>query len=267
MRQSSAKIKQLLKVQENMSKIALVTGASRGLGKANALRLSKEGKYDIVHFGQNQDAANEVVAEISQLGRKAFAVQADVSQVSSIDSMFEKIDTELVNLGQEPKLDILINNAGTAIGKPIQEWKEEEFDYQFNLNVKGLFFVTQQAIPRLRDQGRIINIGTGLTRFSYPVYAVYAASKGAVDVLTHYLALELGTRGITVNTLAPGAIDTDLNAGWLRSEQGQQQTISTSAIKRIGMPEDIADAVAILVSEDSRWITGQRIEASGGAHL
>ncbi len=250
-----------------MSKIALVSGASRGLGKAIALRLAKDGIDIIVHYGQNQEAADQVVSEIKQFGRMAFPVQADVSKVASIYDMFDRIDTELTQAGQEPKFDILINNAGTAIGKPIQEWQEAEFDYQFNVNVKGLFFITQQAIPRLRDRGRIINIGTGLTRFSYPAYAVYAASKGAVDVLTHYLALELGQREITVNTLAPGAIDTDLTAAWLGSEEGQQQTIATSAIKRIGIPEDIADAVSILVSEDSRWITGQRIEASGGAHL
>jgi NAD(P)-dependent dehydrogenase (short-subunit alcohol dehydrogenase family) len=250
-----------------MNKIALVTGASRGLGKAIALRLAKDGVDVIVHYGQNQDAANEVIAEIKQLGREAFGVQADISKVSSIQSMFEKIDTELTKLTGESKFDILVNNAGTAIAKAIPDWTEEEFDYQFDLNIKGVFFTTQQAIPRLRDYGRIVNIGTGLTRFSYPSYAVYAASKGAIDVLTHYLANELGIRGITVNTLAPGVIDTDLTAGWLRTEEGKQQTMAISAIKRIGMPEDIADAVSFLASEDSRWVTGQRIETSGGAHL
>jgi 3-oxoacyl-[acyl-carrier protein] reductase len=165
------------------------------------------------------------------------------------------------------RFDVLVNNAGTAIAKSIEEWTEEEFDYQFNLNVKGMFFVTQMAMPRINDNGRVINLGTGLTRFSYPVYAVYAASKGAVDVLTQHLAVVLGERGITVNTIAPGAIDTDLNAGWLRSEEGRSQTMAISAIKRIGMPDDIADVVSFLASDDSRWVTGQWIEASGGAHL
>ncbi len=139
-------------------------------------------------------------------------------------------------------------------------------DYQYGLNVKGLFFVTQAAIPRLRDNGRIINLGTGLTRFSYPDYAVYASTKGAVNVLTQNLAALLGARGITVNTLAPGAIDTDLNE-WLHTEEGRAMASSVAAIKRVGMPEDIADLASFLASEDSRWVTGQRIEASGGAHL
>ncbi|MCC5639164.1 SDR family oxidoreductase [Nostoc sp. CHAB 5844] len=252
-----------------MSKVALVTGASRGLGRAIALRLAKDGLSIIVHYGQNQAAADEVVAEITSLGSKAIAIQADVSQVSSINAMFEKLDAELVSLTGESKFDVLVNNAGTAIAKPFGDWTEEDFDRQFDLNVKGLFFITQSAIPRLRENGRIINLGTGLTRFSlsYPIYGVYAASKGAVNVLTQYLAAALGERGITVNTIAPGAIDTDLNAGWLRSEEGQQQTMAISAIKRIGMPDDIADVVSFLASEDSRWVTGQRIEASGGAHL
>lgn len=250
-----------------MNKVALVTGASRGLGRAIALRLAKDGMTVIVHYGQSSAAANEVVSEITSLGGKAIAIQADVSQVASINAMFEKIDAELASLTGESKFDVLVNNAGTAISKPVGDWTEEEFDQQFDLNIKGLFFITQAAIARLRDHGRIINIGTGLTRFSYPLFTVYAASKGAVDVLSQHLAVLLGERGITVNTLAPGAIDTDLNAGWLRSEQGQQQTIANSAIKRIGMPEDIADAVSFLASEDSRWVTGQRIEASGGAHL
>ncbi len=248
-------------------KVALVTGASRGLGKAIALRLAKDGMAIAVHYGKNQAAAEEVVAAISSIGGEAFGVQAEMSEVASIKAMYETLDAELTKRTGEAKFDVLINNAGTAIGKPMEEWTEEEFDYQFNLNVKGLFFVTQMALSRINDNGRIINLGTGLTRFSYPLYAVYAASKGAIDVLTQHLATSLGARGITANTLAPGAIDTDLNAGWLRSEEGKAQTLATSAIKRIGMPDDIADVASFLASNDSRWVTGQRIEASGGAHL
>jgi 3-oxoacyl-[acyl-carrier protein] reductase len=253
--------------EKTMNKVALVTGASRGLGRAIALRLAKDGMTVIVHYGQNQAAADQVVAEVTALGRKAIAVQADVAQVSSIHTMFEQLDTELMRLTGDAKFDVLVNNAGTAIAKPIGDWTEAEFDGQFDLNFKGLFFMTQAAMPRLRDNGRIVNLGTGLTRFSDPNYAVYAASKGAVNVLTQNLALLLGERGITVNTVAPGAIDTDLNASWLRSEEGRQQTVAIAALKRVGMPDDIADVVAFLASEDSRWVTGQRIEASGGAHL
>lgn len=248
-------------------KVALVTGASRGLGQAIALRLAKDGMIIAVHYGKNREAAEEVVAKITSLGTEAFAVQGEISEVASIKAMYEQLDGELTQRTGTAKFDVLVNNAGTAIAKPIEEWTEEEFDYQFNLNVKGLFFLTQMALSRLNDNGRIINMGTGLTRFSYPIYAVYAASKGAVDVLTQNLAVQLGTRGITVNTLAPGAIDTDLNAGWLRSDEGRSQTMAVSAIKRIGMPDDIADVASFLASDDSRWVTGQRIEASGGAHL
>ncbi len=217
-------------------KVALVTGASRGLGQAIALRLAKDGMMIAVHYGKNQAAAEEVVAKIGSLGGEAFAIQADVSEVTSIKAMYEQLDAQLTQRTGTARFDVLVNNAGTAIAKPIEEWTQEEFDYQFNLNVKGVFFMTQMAMPRMNDNGRIINLGTGLTRFSYPVYAVYAASKGAVDVLTQYLAVVLGERGITVNTIAPGAIDTDLNAGWLRSEEGRSQTMATSAIKRIECP-------------------------------
>lgn len=248
-------------------KVALVTGASRGLGQAIALRLAQDGMMIAVHYGKNQAAAEEVVAKIESLGGEAFAVQAEVSQLTSIKAMYEQLDAQLTQRTGTARFDVLVNNAGTAIAKPIEEWTEEEFDYQFDLNVKGTFFMTQMAIPRMNDNGSVINLGTGLTRFSYPVYAVYAASKGAVNVLTQYLAVVLGERGITVNTIAPGAIDTDLNAGWLRSEEGRSQIMAISAIKRIGMPDDIADVASFLASDQSRWVTGQRIEASGGAHL
>lgn len=248
-------------------RVALVTGSSRGLGRAIALRLAKDGMMVAVHYNRNQAAAEEVVAKIASFGGEAFTVQAEVSEVASIKAMYTTLDTELIERIGTAKFDVLVNNAGTAIAKPIEHWTEAEFDYQFNLNVKGLFFITQMALSRINNNGHILNLGTGLTRFSYPVYAVYAASKGSVEVLTQHLAAELGIRGITVNTLAPGAIDTDLTADWLGSQEGRSQTIAISAIKRIGIPNDIADVASFLASDDSRWVTGQRIEVSGGAHL
>ena len=246
-------------------KVALITGSSRGLGRAMALRLAKDGFACIIHYSSNSVEAAKVANEITAGGGKAFVVQSDQSKVASIEKMFETIDRDIQAQFNESGIDVLINNAGTAVVK--ETWTEADFDFQFALNVKGVFFTTQLAIPRMRRGGRIINIGTGLTRFTFPPYLVYAASKGAVDVMTRYYAALLGEKEITVNTLAPGAIDTDLNAHWLRSEEGRNQTIAASAIKRVGVAEDIADAAAFLASPDSRWVTDQRIEASGGARL
>lgn len=250
-----------------MSRVALITGASRGLGRAMALRLAKDGLTIAVHYGQHKAAADEVVGRITASGGQAFALQADVGSVASIRALYTQLDTELKKRTGEARFDVLVNNAGIVVNKPTEAFTEADFDRQFDVNVKGVFFVTQMAIPRLRDNGRIINLGTGLTRFTFPTFGLYAASKGAVTVFTDYLAAELGARGITVNTLAPGAIDTDLNAEWLRTEAGREQASAMAALKRVGMPDDIADAASFLASPDSRWVTAQRIEASGGAHL
>lgn len=246
------------------NKIALITGASRGIGHAIALRFAKDGAQVIVNYASNQDAANEVVAEITNNGGTAFAVQADISSLTGVQTLFDAIDTKLKETTGDTKFDILVNNAGIAPFVTTADTSEELFDQIFDLNVKSLFFVTKQAIQRLRDGGRIINMGTGLTRVASPQQPAYSASKGAVTVLTQVWAAELGPRGITVNTLAPGAIDTDMNASWLREDEAREQVTEQAALRRVGYAEDIADAAAFLASDDSRWLTGQRLEASGG---
>lgn len=247
-------------------KVALVTGASRGLGRAIAERLGREGAVVAVHYGKNREAADTVVGNIKAAGGDAFAVQAEIGSVKSIDELFATLDKELTVRTGADHLDILVNNAGIAPNLPMEQTDEETFDRIFDVNVKGLFFVTKQAIGRLRDGGRIINISSGLSRavggMNIPAYS---ATKGAVDVLTRQWAVAYGGRGITVNSLAPGAIDTDMNADWLRDNPEARAGIEAmQALKRIGAPEDIGDAAAFLAGPDSRWVTGQYIEASGG---
>lgn len=247
-------------------KIALVTGASRGLGRAIAERLGREGAMVAVHYGKNREAADTVVGSIKAAGGDAFAVQAEIGSVKSIDDLFATLDKELTARTGATHLDILVNNAGIAPNLPMEQTDEETFDRIFDVNVKGLFFVTKQAIGRLRDGGRIINISSGLSRavggMNIPAYS---ATKGAVDVLTRQRAVAYGGRGITVNSLAPGVIDTDMNADWLRDNPEAKEAIEAAqALKRIGKAEDIGDAVAFLAGPDSRWVTGQYIEASGG---
>ncbi len=248
-------------------KIALVTGASRGIGRSVALRLAKNGASVVVHYGTNRDAADEVVAVIGQSGGTAFALQADVGSVAGIIGFYEALDRELVRRFGEARFDILVNNAGIAPRGRIEETTEEMFDRVFAVNVKGPFFMTQQALPRLRDGGRIINLCSIVVRIAVPEVAAYSPTKGAVEVLTRLLAAQLGPRGITVNAVAPGATDTDMNANWLRNPEGRQSVISSTTLGRVGEPADIAAVVAFLASGDSGWVTGQCIEASGGAHL
>lgn len=247
-------------------KVALVTGASRGLGRAIAERLGREGAMVAVHYGKNREAADEVVGTIKAAGGDAFAVQAEIGSVKSIGEMFAALDKELTARTGAARFDILVNNAGIAPNLPMEETDEETFDRLFDVNVKGLFFVTKQAIGRLRDGGRIINISSGLSRAVGGMdIPAYSATKGAVDVLTRQWAVAYGGRGITVNALAPGAIDTDMNAEWLRGNPEAKGAIEAAqALKRIGKAEDIGDAVAFLAGPDSRWVTGQYIEASGG---
>jgi NAD(P)-dependent dehydrogenase (short-subunit alcohol dehydrogenase family) len=194
-------------------------------------------------------------------------VQGDVSTIEGIKAFFGSVDDALKAAGLPAGIDVLVANAGVLIPKPFADTTESDFDTLFDTNVKGVFFLVQTALPRLRENGRVVTLSSGLSRYANPMYTAYSATKGAIDVLTRIFAMELGARGITVNAVAPGATDTDMTAGWIRSEAGRSMLLSRQAIKRIGAAPDIADIISFLAGPDSRWVTGQRIEASGGSSL
>jgi NAD(P)-dependent dehydrogenase (short-subunit alcohol dehydrogenase family) len=244
-----------------------VTGASRGLGAAAAKRLASDGFLVVVNFNKSMKEGEEVVRSIRDLGGNAELVQGDISTVKGVDSFLAGVDAVLEAGGLEPRFDVLVANAGILISKPLAETTEADFDALFNANVKGVFFLVQRSLRRIRDNGRIITLSSGLSRYANPMFAAYSATKGAVDVMTRVFAQDLGGRGITVNAVAPGAIDTDMNASWIRSKEGREQQISRQAVKRIATAADIADVVSFLAGGDSRWVTGQRLEASGGSKL
>ncbi|MGV0996689.1 SDR family NAD(P)-dependent oxidoreductase [Empedobacter falsenii] len=250
------------------NKIALVTGGSRGLGKNMALSLAKKGVDVVLTYNSNKEEADKVVAEIQNLGQNAAAFQLDAGNVKSFDAFLKEVTHHLTEKKGKPNFDYLVNNAGTALYAPFAETTEEQFDNAVNIHYKGVFFLTQKALPFLNDGGRIVNISTGLARFSNPGSSAYAAMKGAVEVLTRYLAKELGTRGITANTVAPGAIATDFGGGRVRdNKEINDHVAQVTALGRVGLPDDIGGVVAFLCSDDARWVTGQRIEVSGGMNL
>jgi NAD(P)-dependent dehydrogenase (short-subunit alcohol dehydrogenase family) len=243
-------------------KIALVTGASRGIGRAIAERLAADGAVVGVHYGRNPQAADEVVAAIKAKGGDAFAVGAELTESGAAAKLFAQVDAELAKRGKKT-FDILVNNAGVAPFVAFADTTEEQFDYVFNVNVKSLFFITQAAVSRLNDGGRIISTTSVVSRLPFPGVEVYSMSKPPVDNLTKALAKNLGERNITVNAVAPGVIETDMT-GFVKSDEGTQQTLSMQALKHIGQAPEIADVVAFLAGPDARWITGQTIEVSGG---
>lgn len=252
----------------NNTKIALVTGASRGLGKNTALALVKKGVDVIVTYLSSEAEANSVVSAIAQTGSKAAALQLDISNTKTLDGFAAQVKQLLQDKWQTEQLDFLVNNAGIGINKPFAETTEEEFDQLMNIQVKGVFFLTQKLLPLIKDGGRIVNLSSGLARFVLPGYAAYASMKGAIEVLTRYLAKELGSRQITVNTIAPGAIETDFGGGAVRDNPEINSFIaSQTALGRVGMPDDIGGAIASLLSEENRWVNAQRIEVSGGQFL
>ncbi len=248
-------------------KVAVVTGASRGIGRAIALRLARDGALVCVNYHNNAEAAGSVVGEIESAGGEAFALQADVASVEQLGRFFEALDAELTARRGDRRFDILVNNAGIGALLAVSSATEEAFDRVFAVNVKGPFFATQHALPRLRDGGRIINVSSNLSRNPMPMALAYCMTKAAVDNFTVGLAAELGPRGITVNTLAPGLTATDLNAAYREDPRIVQAYSAMTALGRIGEVEDVAAAAAFLASDDSAWVTGQYLEASGGLGL
>ena len=246
-------------------KIALVTGGSRGLGKNMAINLAKNGNDVVLTYHSNKDEADKVVAEIKDLGQNAVAFQLDAGNINSFDQFIQEVTSYLQEKNGNSNFEFLINNAGTALYSAFAETTEEQFDQAVNIHYKGVFFLTQKALPYLNDGGRIVNISSGLSRFSFPGSAAYASMKGAIEVLTRYLAKELGTRGITANVVAPGAIATDFGGGRVRDDESVNSHIAdATALGRAGVPDDIGGVVAFLCSEQARWVNAQRIEASGG---
>jgi NAD(P)-dependent dehydrogenase (short-subunit alcohol dehydrogenase family) len=247
------------------AKIGLITGASRGLGKNTALAMARQGIDVVLTYQSNQALAQEVVSEIESLGQKAVALQLDVAKVNTFAAFSADLQQALQTKWQAEKFDFLINNAGTGLTAPFAETTEQIFDDMVNIHLKSTFFVTQKLLPLINDGGRIINISSGLARFTLPGYSAYAAMKGGIEVLTRYMAKELGARQIAVNTVAPGAIETDFGQGLVRDNKDVNAFIaSQTALGRVGVPDDIGPMITSLLSEDNRWVNAQRIEASGG---
>ncbi|MDB5191270.1 MAG: Short-chain dehydrogenase/reductase [Segetibacter sp.] len=250
------------------NKIALVTGGSRGLGKNMALRLAEKGNDVIITYQSQKQAADEVVNEIESMGRTAAALQFDAADFKSLDTFISTVKETLQSKWQNDKLDFLVNNAGIGATIPFTQVTEEDFDKFLNIHFKSVYFLTQRLLPSVNDGGRIINISTGTTRFCVPGYSVYASMKGAIETFTKYLAKEVGARGITANVVAPGPIETDFNNAAIRNSPERKAMMGAqTALGRVGQAEDIGGIIAFLCSDDAGWISGQRIEASGGISL
>lgn len=253
---------------ETRTKIALVTGGSRGLGKNSALKIAQKGLDVIITYKSNKEEADKVVAEIQALGRKAIAYPLDTKNLSSFDDIVKTVGDHLEENTGSRNIDFLINNAGTALYAPIPEVTEEQLDDVVDIHFKGVFFLTQKFLPFINEGGGIINISSGLARFALPGSSVYGSIKAAVDMLTKYQAKELGARKIKSNVVAPGAIETDFGGGRTRDDEHVNAMVAgATALGRAGLPDDIGGVVAFLCTEDAGWINGQRIEASGGMFL
>jgi len=259
---------QAIRKMKLMNEIAIITGSSRGLGKSMALRLADQGVDVVVTYQSKEKEAREVVAEIQKKGRKAAALQLDVGDARSFGAFAERVKAELERTWKRGTFDFLVNNAGTGHHALFAQTTEDAFDHLVNVHLKATFFLTQKLLPLLANGGRIVNISSGLARFTFPGAAAYAAMKGGVEVLTRYMAKELGARGISVNTLAPGAIEMDFNGGLVCDNKDLNAMVAAqTALGRVGLPDDVGGAVAMLLAPGSAWITGQRIEVSGGMLL
>ncbi len=249
-------------------KINIITGGSRGLGRSMALHLADKGQDSIITYHANKSAADDVVKAILAKGRKAVALQLDVSKSATFSVFAAEVKKVLSAHWQRETFDHLVNNAGTGASQTVEQTSEDVFDEMLNEHVKGPYFLTQKLLPMMADGGRIINVSSGLARFSFPSRAPYAIMKGAIEVFTRYLAKELGARGITANTIAPGAIATDFGGGNTRDNPQMRTMLSgQTALGRVGEADDIGALTAAMLSDDFRWVNGQRIEASGGFML
>jgi NAD(P)-dependent dehydrogenase (short-subunit alcohol dehydrogenase family) len=247
------------------NKIVLITGGSRGLGKNMALAAARKGLDIVITYRSNKEEADKVVKQIQEAGQKAAALQLDTGVLKSFDAFAGELRGTLKNIFSAEKFDFLVNNAGIGLNAPFAETAEEQFDLLLSIHFKGVYFLTQKLLSIINDGGGIVNISSGLARFAMPGYSAYGAMKGAVETLTRYQAKELGSRGIRVNTIAPGAIETDFGGGHVRdNEQINQFVSSVTALGRAGLPDDIGGVVAFLCSPEAGWVNAQRIEVSGG---
>lgn len=253
---------------DTKNKIAVITGGSRGLGRNMALAIAKKGIDVVLTYNSNKEKADEVVSEIESLGQNASAFQLDTRNVNAFDAFLEVVTRYLRDKTGSPNFDFLINNAGTALHAPITEVTENQMDEIVDIHYKGVFFLTQKALPFINNGGGIVNISSGLTRIIVPGSSVYAAAKTAVETFTRYLAKELGERKIRANVVAPGAIETDFGGGRTRDDKDFNAMIAgNTALGRAGLPDDIGGVVAFLCTEDAYWINAQRLEVSGGQSL
>ena len=248
--------------------IALITGGSRGLGRNTALNLARRGVDVILTYRLRADEAEAAIAEIEAAGGRAAALELDAGAIATFPAFVEALKKTLEDIWQRDRFDYLVNNAGTGLSKPFAQTTQEDFDTLMNTHLKGVYFLTQALLPLINDGGRIINVSSGLARFAVPGSSAYAMMKGGIEVFTRYLAKELGARGITANTVAPGAIATDFNGGHVRDNAEINRMVAgVTALGRVGVPDDIGPMIASLLSEDNRWVNAQRIEVSGGMNI